>query len=553
MPKSASDTAATATTADVMARYFRAAGITHIFGLPGGQNIEFMEAARREGLEFILARREGTAALMADAAGQLTGVPGVCMSTLGPGATNLVNGVANAYLDRSPMIAVSGQLATRLESTFSHQNVDQLAIFTPISKWATKIGPDDAASVMRRALRLAVAERPGPVHLTLNANYAKAAASDIDISLPPMAPAGEWVQMTGIKGGIDGWAGDPVKRLKKAKRPVVLTGMSAMRSGAGTSLTAFAEKLGCPVVTSPKGKGTMPEDHPYFAGTVDMACNKLIWEFLGSADLILAVGFDGVELIKPWQLDVPVIHIDTVANTDQVYPAEIELVGPIAAILDALADSCEAQAKWAEADIRAHRDAVKELYYSGRQKGKLNPTDVVDVARAAFPPDTLITTDVGSHKLLIGQGWETYEAGGVMMSNGLSSMGFALPAAITACLLDRQRKVVCFTGDGGLAMVSGELGLASELGLGLVVIVFCDNSMNRIELKQMQLGYPATGTRFEASNLVGLAEAMGCDGERVETPKALEDLLGRASNPRGLNRPLLIEAKIDPSQYEVQF
>ena len=553
MPKSASDTAATATTADVMARYFRAAGITHIFGLPGGQNIEFMEAARREGLEFILARREGTAALMADAAGQLTGVPGVCMSTLGPGATNLVNGVANAYLDRSPMIAVSGQLATRLESTFSHQNVDQLAIFTPISKWATKIGPDDAASVMRRALRLAVAERPGPVHLTLNANYAKAAASDIDISLPPMAPAGEWVQMTGIKGGIDGWAGDPVKRLKKAKRPVVLTGMSAMRSGAGTSLTAFAEKLGCPVVTSPKGKGTMPEDHPYFAGTVDMACNKLIWEFLGSADLILAVGFDGVELIKPWQLDVPVIHIDTVANTDQVYPAEIELVGPIAAILDALADSCEAQAKWAEADIRAHRDAVKELYYSGRQKGKLNPTDVVDVARAAFPPDTLITTDVGSHKLLIGQGWETYEAGGVMMSNGLSSMGFALPAAITACLLDRQRKVVCFTGDGGLAMVSGELQLASELGLGLVVIVFCDNSMNRIELKQMQLGYPATGTRFEASNLVGLAEAMGCDGERVETPKALEDLLGRASNPRGLNRPLLIEAKIDPSQYEVQF
>ena len=544
MPKSASDTA---TTADVMARYFRTAGITHIFGLPGGQNIEFMEAARREGLEFILARREGTAALMADAAGQLTGVPGVCMSTLGPGATNMVNGVANAHLDRSPMIAVSGQLATRLASTFTHQNVDQQALFTPISKWATRIGPDDAASVMRRALRLAVAERPGPVHLTLNANYANTEATDTEISLPPMAPAGEWAQVSAIDGA------DPVKRLKKAKRPVVLTGMSAMRSGAGTSLTAFAEKLGCPVVTSPKGKGTMPEDHPYFAGTVDMACNKLIWKFLGSADLILAVGFDGVELIKPWRLDVPVIHIDTVANTDQVYPAEIELVGPIGAILDALAGSCEAQAKWAEADIRAHRDAVKDLYYSGRQKGKLNPTDVVDAARAAFPRETLITTDVGSHKLLIGQGWETYEAGGVMMSNGLSSMGFALPAAITACLLDRQRKVVCFTGDGGLAMVSGELQLASELGLGLVVIVFCDNSMNRIELKQMQLGYPATGTRFEASNLVGLAEAMGCDGERVETPKALEDLLGRASNPGGLNRPLLIEAKIDPSQYEVQF
>jgi acetolactate synthase-1/2/3 large subunit len=198
VPKSKADTA---TTAEVMARYFTAAGITHIFGLPGGQNIEFMEAARRHGLEFILARREGTAALMADAAGQLTGLPGVCMSTLGPGATNMVNGVANAFLDRSPMIAVSGQLGTRLESTFTHQKVDQQALFTPISKWATRIGPDDAASVMRRALRLSVAERPGPVHITLNANVAKAEAVDTEISMPPMAPAGEWVQNAGIGGG----------------------------------------------------------------------------------------------------------------------------------------------------------------------------------------------------------------------------------------------------------------------------------------------------------------------------------------------------------------
>jgi len=546
--KPKADTAATApaSTAGVMAQYFRAAGISHIFGLPGGQNIEFMEAARREGLEFILARREGTAALMADAAGQLTGIPGVCMSTLGPGSTNLVNGVANAFLDRSPMIAVSGQLGTRLESTFTHQKVDQNAIFTPISKWATKIGPDDAASVMRRALRLAVAERPGPVHLTLNANYAKAEATDSDVTLPPMKPAGEWMQVSAINGR----AGDPVDRLKKAKRPVVLCGMSAMRAGAGASLTAFAERLGCPVVTSPKGKGTLSEDHPYFAGTVDMACNKLIWEFLASADLILAVGFDGVELIKSWQLDAPVIHIDSVPNTDQVYPAEIELVGPIAAILDAMADSCEAGAKWPEADVRAHRDAVRDLYYSGRQEGKLNPTDVVDAARAAFPRETLITTDVGSHKLLVGQGWETYQPGGVLMSNGLSSMGFALPGAITASLLDCERKVVCFTGDGGLAMVHGEMQLASELGLGLVVIVFSDNSLNRIELKQMQLGYPSTGTQFEASNLVAVAEAMGCDGERAETAGALEDVLGRA---HGLNRPLLVEAVIDPTQYEVQF
>lgn len=543
MPKSSSDTA---TTAQVMARYFKAAGISHIFGLPGGQNIEFMEAARREGLEFVLARREGTAALMADAAGQLTGVPGVCMSTLGPGSTNLVNGVANSYLDRSPVIAVSGQLGTRLEATFTHQNIDQHALFLPITKWATGIGPDDAATVMRRALRLAVAERPGPVHLTLNANLAKTPATDSEVRLPPLKPAAEWTQVTQASGA----GGDAFKQLKKSKRPVVLCGMSAMRSGAGASLTAFAERLGCPVVTSPKAKGTFPEDHPYFAGTLDMACNKLIWDFLQSADLIIAAGFDGVELIKPWQLDAPVIHIDSVANTDQVYPAEIELIGPVPLILDALADGCEAGEKWKESAVKAHRDAVRELYFSGRQEGKLNPTDVVEAARAAFPKETLITTDVGSHKLLVGQGWTAHEPGSVLMSNGLSAMGFALPGAITAKMLDRERPVVCFTGDGGLAMVHGELQLASELGLGLVVIVFSDNSMNRIELKQMQLGYPATGTRFESSDLVGLAQSMGCDGERAETPKALEKVLSRVN---GLNRPLLVEAKIDPTQYEVQF
>ena len=196
------------TTADVMAAYLAGAGVKFIFGLPGGQNIEFMEAARRQGLEFVLARREGTAALMADAAGQLTGVPGVCMSTLGPGSTYLVNGVANAYLDHSPMIAVSGQMGTRLEATFTHQNIDHNRLFAPITKWTTRIVPEAAASVMRRALRLAVAERPGPVHITLNADLAAADAGDAEMALPPLGPAQRWTQSYQVAG--DGT--DPARR-----------------------------------------------------------------------------------------------------------------------------------------------------------------------------------------------------------------------------------------------------------------------------------------------------------------------------------------------------
>ena len=281
-----------------------------------------------------------------------------------------------------------------------------------------------------------------------------------------------------------------------------------------------------------------------------MACNQVVWDFLKSCDLILAVGFDAVELIKRWPVKAPVLHIDTTPNTDQVYAADIELVGSIPAILGELTVSYAGEPRWDEAEVSRHRDTLRDAYYSGRVAGKLNPTDVVDGARAAFPRDTIVTTDVGSHKLLVGQGWPAYEPLSVLMTNGLSSMGFSLPGAITAKLLNPDRPVVCFTGDGGLAMVQSELAVAASLGLGLVVVVFCDNSLNRIELKQMAQKYPSWGTRFDATDLVKLAEAMGCDGAHVEQPAELaKGLPARGS----LTRPLVVEAVIDPAQYLAQF
>ena len=534
------------TTATLMARYLAHAGIKHIFGYPGDPNLEFMEAARRENVEFVLARREGTAAFMADAYGQLTGLPGVCLSTLGPGSTNLVNGVACALLDRTPMLAMSGQMNTRLEPTFTHQNVDHNRLFAPITKWATRMVPEAAGAIMRKALRVATAERPGPVHITIPINVSAADAADADIRLPPMNAESRWTE----KFRTDAVNTDVFQLINKARRPVIIAGMAAKRANAGDALRAFVERSGTPVAVSLKAKGLLAEDHPYYAGTVDMACNTLMWEFLGSADLILAVGFDPVELIKSWSLAVPVVHIDAVPNTDQIYPADIELVGSITAILQALTDSDRGEPKWSEQEIRTHREKLFAAYYQGRVSGKLNPSDVVDVARAAFPRDTLITMDVGSHKILIGQGWKSYESGSVLATNGLSAMGFALPGAMTAKLLARDRPVICFTGDGGFAMVQGELQLAASLGLGVVVIVFCDNTLHRIEIKQTRKNYPSVGTRFDASDLVKLAEAMGCHGERADNTNALERVLAQATK---LDRPLVVEARIDPTQYNAQF
>ncbi|MFQ5935682.1 MAG: thiamine pyrophosphate-binding protein, partial [Acidiferrobacterales bacterium] len=534
------------TTAALMARYLARAGIRHVFGYPGDPNLDFMEATRHEGIEFVLARREGTAAFMADAYGQVTGLPGVCMSTLGPGSTNLVNGVACAFLDRTPMLAISGQMNTRLEPTFTHQNIDHNRLFAPITKWTARMVPEAAGTILRKAMRVAMAERPGPVHITTPIDVGAAEATDSEIRLPPMHANRDWPDAF----SVDGTQTDVLKLINHAQRPVIVAGMAAKRAGASEALRALVERTGIPVTVSLKAKGILPEDHPYFAGTVDMACNALMWKFLGSADLVLAVGFDPVELIKSWSLAVPVVHIDAVPNTDQIYPADLELVGSISAILQTLADAYRGGPKWTEQAIRAHRDQLFAAYYEGRTSGKLNPSDVVDIARASFPRETLITMDVGSHKILIGQGWKAYEPGSVLATNGLSAMGFALPGAMTAKLIDRNRPVICFIGDGGFAMVQGELQLAASLGLGVVVLVLCDNTLHRIEIKQTRKNYPPVGTRFDASDIVKLAESMGCDGAPADNPSALERVLGQATN---LDRPLVIEARIDPAQYNAQF
>lgn len=528
---------------DVMVRYLKAAGIGHVFGYPGDPNIEFMEAARRAGLQFVLGRREGTAGLMAEAYGFLTGRPGVCMSTLGPGSSNLVNAVANAFLDRVPMLALSGQIERKRAQTFTHQVLDHNRLFSPVSKWATEVAPDTVAGVMRRALRTAVAERPGPVHITTHADVVGAEAKDDTVALPPLKAVSAGVQAFGSDA-------DVLKRLRKARKPMILAGIAAQRAGAHDALARLAGLAGIPVVVAPMAKGVLAEDHPFYAGTLDMACNALMWDFLKGCDLLLAAGFDAVELIKPWPLSVPTIHIDAVPNTDQIYSAETELVGDISAILDGIADGWKSGAKWQPAAVKRHRDALRAAYYAGRVKGKLNPTDVIDAVRGTLPRNAIATSDVGSHKLLVGQGWSAYEPRSVLMSNGLSSMGYSLPAAIVAQLLNPGRPVVCFVGDGGLAMVQGELRLAASLGLPLLVVVFCDNSLNRIEIKQANRKYPSWGTLIEPTDIARLAQSMACEGAVVERAPALARLL---AEKRPQDRPLVVGARIDPAQYTQQF
>jgi acetolactate synthase-1/2/3 large subunit len=529
--------------ADVIARSLALAGVRQVFAYPGETIVGLLDRCRVQQIDVLLARREATAAFMAEGLAMATGGIGACLSTLGPGSTALVNGVASATLDRVPMIALSGQVDAGREQYVTHQVVDHDRLYAPITKWAGRIEPSAVATTMRKALRLATAERPGAVHLTLPADVSGRPATDGDPAAPPLAPAavGTTVYVAGP---------DPTAVLAAARRPVILAGIGAVRAGATAALARLAETVSAPVVVAPMAKGAVPEDHPLFAGVLDMACHQVLWDFLATADLIVTAGFDAVELINPWPLRTPVLHVDAIPNVDQIYASDCECVGDIGAILGWLADGWRGQPRWTEDEVARHRRRLDDAYHSGAVAGRLNPTDVVDAVRRAAPRRTLVTTDVGSHKLLVGQGWRAYEPRSVLMTNGLSSMGFGVPAAIAAKIADPSRPVVAMVGDGGFAMTATEVRLAAALGLPVVFVVFVDGSLNRIELTQRARGVPSTATRIEDIDLVKLAESMDCDGVRAADPGALEKALQDLDS---LSRPLVVEARIDPSQYGAQF
>jgi acetolactate synthase I/II/III large subunit len=529
------------TTATLLASYLRQAGVTHVFGYPGESVVEFMEATRDDGPAIVAAVREASAAFMAEGAAMCTGRLGVCLSTLGPGSTALLNGVASATLDRVPMLAISGQVDSVREQYWTHQLVDHNRLFAPVTKLTARLEPRSADTVIRKALRTATAERPGAVHLTVTTDSFGITVPDSPHGggVPPLAPA---------VATLDFYGEQPLRALSGARRPVLLAGGGAVRCDAGQALTALTERAGLPVVVGAMAKGVISEDHPYFAGVLDMAGHRVIWDLLASADLIVTAGFDPVELITPWQISTPVLHVDTTPNTDQVYPAAIEIVGNVAAALAWIDEHWDGAPRWTPSEVAAHRAALRDAWQAGYVPGRLNPSEVVSTVREAAPAGTIATADVGSHKIITGQAWVSRAPRETLITNGLSAMGFGLPAAIAAGLARPGSPVVCLTGDGGFAMTATELAVASRHGLGLVVIVFSDGSLNRIELHQQSLGYPLTATNVDRTDIPVLAEALGCDGVRVDSVTGLEKALDFQRS-----RPLVIEARIDTSQYAAQF
>jgi len=530
----------TTTVVQAMAEVLRRVETPYVFGLPGGEVVELMNALKEADIPFLLTKHENMAAFAAGVTGEILGIPGICIATIGPGATNMATGVANAWMDRDPVIAITGQIASSRYNTATHQVLDSVAFYKPITKWSAWINPGSAAETLHRAIRVATSERPGPVHLTLPSDLAKAEAGG---KFPATSPVRTYAGMGAPSGESLSKAREMIA---SSGRPIILAGLGVLRANAGNGLVRLAEKLNAPVIVMPKAKGVIREDHPLFAGVFEMLGDKLVLEFGAQADLIIACGLDVVEFDKPWNFSAPVVHIDALPNRDEFYPAEVELVGHLATALSALTEHLPSRRAWTAEEISTHRRDLLELIT--KAGSGMASHEVVSAARKVLPKETVATCDVGAHKFLVGQLWATYAPKSFFMSNGLSAMGYGFPAAMAAQLVWPDKPVVAFLGDGGFAMYMAELETARRLKLPLIIVVLCDGALSLIAMSQERRGLSHNAVDFTNPDIAKVAEAFGAEGKVCETVSEVENAITSALAKRRLT---VVQAIVDPGPYRV--
>ena len=528
------------TTVEVLADAFRECGTPFIVGHPGGETVELMDAARARNMRYILMKQEVAGAMLAATWGEITGSPGVCTSTRGPGAANMVNGVAHAWLDRAPLIALTDQYPRHICETGLRQVLDLQKMYAPIVKWQTMLDARSVRTQVRRALRTAMAPAPGPVHIDVPSDQTRAEAAEIAGS-PPLL--GDRIALEPDAGGLRA----PLAMLRRSARPIILAGLGVLWDRASSQLVALAERLGAPVLTTAKVKGAIPEDHPLRAGCI--IGGLIERELVQRSDLIVTVGLDAVELQpKPWPYAIPVLSLASVPSLDALVPFAAEAVGDLRQILGRLADLAPAGAGWGEAAAARFRDDVANAL--NVPTTGLSPQRAMEVAREALPRDTVATCDAGASRLLVVQKWLSYGPREFLASNGLGSMGYAVPGALAARLAWPDRPAVAFAGDGGLLMAVAELQTAVRENLPIIVVVFDDEEIGLIRVKQEIKGIPRFGVGLGGLNWTALAEGFGADGVVVETEHQLGDALQAAV---GTGRTTLVAARIDGSAYVDQF
>ena len=551
------------TVADLIVRHLRRAGVGFIFGVPGGgSNLDLIDAAGRAGLPFVLTATETAGALAALAQAEISGCPGACLTTLGPGVTSVVNGVACAWLDRAPLLVFTDNEPASSGGIFEHQRVDHRALLAPVTKWSATVSAENADAVMREAIDRAMTEPRGPVHIecpadALSARVARALSpTDVARAFPLDGARGTQAGDRPKDGPADSLAlQDPASLaplLSRARKPLLLVGLGARRPLDASAITALCASRGVPAMVTYKAKGVVPDTDPHFAGV--FTNGALERPLIAEADLLLGVGLDPVELIpRPWTYEQPIVHIGPWSVEERHIPFAAQLVTDIPSGMQLVGELLPSSS-W---DLDAvHRTLVAQRQRLCPRTDRLAAHRVVQIAADAAASLARVTVDAGAHMFPATMLWPVAEPNGMLIANGLSTMGFALPAAIGAALADREgapgaiqdhdAPVVALTGDGGLLMCCGELLTAVRERLRVIVIVFSDASLSLIDIKQRQRQHLSSGVALGAIDWCALARSFGAAAHGAETEAELERALALALAHRG---PTLIEARIDPSTY----
>ncbi len=520
-------------------------GVRYIFGVPGEENIDFLEAVRKsDQLEFVLTRHEQGAGFMADVHGRLTGKAAVCLATIGPGATNLMTPVADAYLDRAPLVALTGQAELSRMHKESHQYIDVVKMFEPVTKWNTQItSPEMLAEAVRKAFKVAEAEKPGSTHLELPEDVAQSPATSERLFEVNRVrrPTGDHKAVTMA-----------IDLLAKAKRPLVIAGNGAIRKRATAQLRRFLDLTGIPCCNTFMGKGAAGIRYAHNLYTIGLQSRDHVTCAIEEADLIVTVGYDIVEYApKFWNPDgsKTVVHLDFLeAEVDQYYNPAVEVVGDLAGTLweinERIGDLPETdRGSWALkhrerilADIHEHDDSTAYPF---------KPQKILHEIRSVLDAEDILISDVGAHKMWIARMYLVYHPNTCLISNGFATMGIAVPGGIAAKLIYPERKVMTISGDGGFMMNAQELETAVRLGTNTVNLIWTDGTFGLIEWHQQKKFGQAFGTRFSNPDWIEFARSHGAVGLKVEPGQSLRETLREAFT---YDKPVVIDCPVDYSE-----
>jgi len=533
------------TVAQIFARTLKEIGVRMVFGVPSGNMIDYIEALRLEdGIEFVLVGHETTAAFMAGVCGRLTGIPGVCFGTFGPGATNLTTGVGSAFLDRFPRIAFTDEMPDHLMNRTVQMNIDHQALFEPITKWTTRLNYSNVNEIILKAAGIAVSEVPGPVHIGVPAGIGLIRAEEPDKTVNYLRLEKEF-----SREAVNESMTKAKSVFQNAKKPILVIGLSAVRAQIKELIIQLAEKYNLPVVLTPMAKGMFPETHPLYAGVLFHALSNYVARTYREADLVIGIGYDPVEFnYEDWMPRVQLIHFDSQpADIDrEEYNEVIDITGELNELPKEFLNLTTESKKW---DLDLLSDRKKELFQKFIPANEsFDPLAVVYELRKILPENGILTVDVGAHLHLIGQMWRTPAPEKLLMTNGWSSMGFAIPAALAAKLYNPELPIAAIMGDGGFLMTVGELATAKRLNLKIVFVVIYDNSLSLIRIKQGKKKYDKHyGTDLNELPEVPTNHYFGVPviraANRTDYQTALEEAFS-------IDGPVVIEAVIDGSEYD---